>query len=207
MDFLQTIGGGGPADPGRKAIWMSGMIKLMQDACCAINRCSKPVIGVAYKVCIGAGLEMYSACDIRYATRDTVFSMREVKLGLAADVGALQRIPKACGNQSLVNSLAFTGKDFTGEFAEHKLGFCETHDCADRAKLEEKAMQLAAEIAANSPVAVWATKKTLQYSEGKTVEEGLQYVRDMNGGLLQGEDTMISVSAQMMKQKPEYAKL
>ncbi|CAD7962217.1 unnamed protein product, partial [Amoebophrya sp. A120] len=89
-------------DVGRKSLFMMNAIKEMQESCRAIQLCTKPVIGVAAKLCIGAGLEMFSACDIRYCTTDCILSVREPRMGLAADVGALQRMPRLCtGNTSL----------------------------------------------------------------------------------------------------------
>merc|ERR1711998_558647 len=84
--------------------------------------CNRPVICVAHKMAIGVGLEVFAASDIRFATEDTVFSIREPRLGLASDVGALQRLPKICSNKSLLNELAITGRDFDAKMAEAKLG-------------------------------------------------------------------------------------
>merc|ERR1711934_468801 len=93
-------------DAGRQAIFMDRSIRTMQDGCAALGKCSKPVIGVAHKVCIGAGLELFSAADMRFVTDDCVMSVREPRMGLAADLGALQRMPRACTkNSNMVTEL------------------------------------------------------------------------------------------------------
>ncbi len=99
LAYLASVGSSAPpdSDPGRHGLRLLENIRFMQSAVHAIACCPKPVIGVAYKTCIGAGLELFAACDIRYASSETVFSIREPRIGLAADLGALQRLPRACG--------------------------------------------------------------------------------------------------------------
>jgi len=205
---LLSVVAGNPdgRDPGRQAIFMDRAIKTMQEGCTALSKCSKPVIGVAHKVCIGAGLELFSACDMRFVTSDCVMSIREPRMGLAADLGALQRMPQKCAkNSHLITELCYTGRDFNGHFAAHELGFCA--DYADYGAAKEHAYGVAREIAALSPVAIQATKKTLMYSRHHSEDEGLEYVRNINGALLQAEDPMVALSAQMSKTKPVFSKL
>eukprot|EP00392_Amoebophrya_sp_AT5.2_P010151 g10204.t1 len=197
-------------DPGRKAIVLTEGVRKMQEAFTAVQRCSKPVIGVAYKVCIGAGLELLSACDIRFCTKDCVLSIREPRMGLAADLGALQRMPRQCtGNTSLLNLLVYTARDFDGHLADAQLGFSQSCGIGndERRKLEEIAFSVAREIAKLSPVAVLGTKKTMLFSSESTQAEGLEYVRTLNGGLLQTEDLKKAVEASMMKTEPKFSKL
>ena len=185
---------------------MDRSIRVMQEGCTALSKCSKPIIGVAHKVCIGAGLELFSASDIRFVTKDCTMSIREPRMGLAADLGALQRMPRACTkNSSMVTELCYTGRDFSGEYAEKELGFCQSFE--DYAAAKQRAWEVAAEIACLSPVAIQATKKTLMYSKDHSEAEGLEYVRNMNGALLQSEDPMVAVAASMAKTKPAYSKL
>ncbi|CAD7956418.1 unnamed protein product [Amoebophrya sp. A25] len=195
-------------DVARDAIAMTRGIKMMQEAFLAVRRCTKPVIGVAYKMCIGAALELLSACDIRYCTADCVLSIREPRMGLAADLGALQRMPRlANGNSSLLTVLAYTGRDFTGAVADQKLGFCETLDSNDKSELEGMAYKTAMEISSLSPVAVYGTKQTLLYSAENSEEQGLEFVRNLNGALLQSDDLMKAVQASMTKRRPSFSKL
>jgi len=79
----------------------------------AIEECRVPVVAAIHRACLGAGVDMVCAADIRYCTADSTFAIKEVMLGLAADVGTLQRMPKVMGSESLLRELAFTGRDFT----------------------------------------------------------------------------------------------
>lgn len=81
----------------------------------------KPVIASIHSACIGAGVSLITAADIRYCTEDAWFTVKEIDLGLAADVGALQRLPKVIGNQSIVRELCFTGRKVDSKEAE-KIG-------------------------------------------------------------------------------------
>lgn len=90
---------------------------FFQDAISSLEICSKPVISATHSACIGAGASLASAADIRYCTEDAWFSVKEIDLGLAADVGALQRFSKVIGNQSLVRELCFTGRKFGSQEA------------------------------------------------------------------------------------------
>jgi len=207
LSLLQEVAGNPEdRDPGRQALFMDREIRAMQEGCTALSNCSKPVIAVAQKVCIGAGLELFSAADMRFVTKDCIMSIREPRMGLAADLGALQRMPRKCAkNSHMITELCYTGRDFNGEFAERELGFCSSF--ADYGAAIEHALTVAREIAALSPVAIQATKKTLMYSRHHSEDEGLEYVRIMNGALLQADDPMVALGAQMSKTKPEFSKL
>ena len=118
----------------------------------------------------GAGLELLSAADMRFVTKDCIMSIREPRMGLAADLGALQRMPRKCAkNSHMITELCYTGRDFNGEFAEQELGFCSSF--ADYGAAIEHALTVAREIAALSPVAIQATKKTLMYSRHHSEDE------------------------------------
>ena len=164
------------------------------------------MLAVAHKVCIGAALELFAAADMRYATDDCIFSIREPRMGLAADLGALQRMPRLCTrNIQLCTELCYTGRDFSGKFAEKQLGFCSAFP--DFQKAKDHAMEIAREISKLSPVAITATKRTLTFSREHSESEGLEYVRNLNGALLQSQDPMIAVSASITKTKPVFSKL
>lgn len=109
----QAGGGGGEVDGGRTALKIRRQIKFMQLAMSCVAECPLPVIAAVHGACIGAGVDLITACDIRLASSDAKFSVREVRIGLAADVGTLQRLPKVVGNDSACRELAFTGQDFS----------------------------------------------------------------------------------------------
>ncbi|KAK3257166.1 hypothetical protein CYMTET_33737 [Cymbomonas tetramitiformis] len=192
-------------DIGRKSLILTKFVRALQNSVSAIADCNKPVICVIHGACIGVGIEVVAATDIRYCTSDATFSVREGRMGLAADVGGLQRLPKIVGNDSKIRELAFTARDFRGKEAENLGLVSQVFD--DQAGAMAAAMATAQEIAALSPVAMVATKKTLNYSREHSVEEGLDYIATLNGALLQSEDVPIAVAASQTKTKPTFSKL
>jgi len=172
-----------------------------QESMNAIERCRKPVIAAVHSHCIGGGIDMLSACDIRIAAGDAIFSIRETRIGVIADIGTLQRLPFIIGH-GYFRELALTGRDFTADEALN-MGFI-TQICEDRSRLYEEAGRLAAEIAACPPLTVQGTKDVILYSRDSGVYPGLQYVAQKNAAMLKSEDLMEAVTAFMEKRKPIY---
>jgi len=161
----------------------------------AIAQCSKPVVAAIHGPCIGAGLEVAIAADVRHCSSDAYFSIREVRIGLAADMGSLQRVPKIMANDSLVRELAFSGRDMKAPDAlKHGLVSHVLPEAGAEAVLES-ALQLAKEIAANSPVAVQGTKAGLNYSRDRTVAEGLEFMAIWNQSMVQSDDLVKAAMA------------
>lgn len=167
----------------------------------AVERCRKPVIAAVHSHCIGGGVDLLSACDIRLASQDAVFSVRETRLALVADLGTLQRLPYIVGD-GVFRDLVYTGRDFTAAEAL-KMGFL-SRVCADRAALYEEAGRVAALIASNSPLAVQGVKDTLRFTREYGVTAGLEYVAQKNAAILISEDMMEAVQAFMQKRPPEF---
>uniref|UniRef100_A0AAG5D1I8 Delta(3,5)-Delta(2,4)-dienoyl-CoA isomerase, mitochondrial n=1 Tax=Anopheles atroparvus TaxID=41427 RepID=A0AAG5D1I8_ANOAO len=190
---------------GRRGRLLEGTISLYQDCISALERCYKPVIVAVHSGCIGAGLNLITAADVRYCTRDAFFSLKEVDIGLAADVGALQRLPRVVGNQSWVRELAFTARRFACEEAQAHGLVSRVFDT--REALLEGALKLAQEIASKSPIAVQGTKKNIVYSGDHTVQEGLDHIRQINMLNLQSEDFLNAIMASQSKETPVFAKL
>jgi enoyl-CoA hydratase len=166
-----------------------------------IAECHKPVIAAVHGYCVGGGVDLVCACDIRLATKDALFSIRETRLALVADLGTLQRLPKLIG-ESWARELALTGRDFSGEEAL-KIGFV-THLCENRESLLEKAGDVAEEIAANSPLAVQGVKDAMRFSSEHGVSAGLKYVAQKNAAILISEDGFEALTAAMEKRKPVF---
>jgi enoyl-CoA hydratase len=173
----------------------------LQDSITAVARCPKPVIAAVHGYCIGGGVDLIAACDIRLASADAVFSVREAKIAIVADLGSLQRLPTIIG-AGHVAELAFTGKDISAERAK-EIGLV-NDVAADADGVLKAARALAAEIAANSPVAVQGTKAVLAANEGRTVAEGLDYVATWNAGMLASDDLVEAVTAFMEKRTPKF---
>ena len=163
--------------------------------------CPKPVLAAIHGYCIGGGVDLASACDIRLASADAVFSVRETKVAIVADLGSLQRLPHIIG-KGHVAELAYTGKDITAARAKEIGLVNEVFDDAEAVVSAARAM--AAEIAANSPLAVEGTKAVLTAGEGRSVAEGLDYVAAWNAGFLQSDDLVEAMAAFMAKRPPEF---
>ena len=198
-------GGGGadtrPASMAARARGARTEVHRLQDSVTAVARCPKPVIAAVHGYCIGGGVDLIAACDIRLASADAVFSVREAKVAIVADLGSLQRLP-AIINAGHLAELAFTGKDITAERAK-EIGL--VNDVAtDADGVLKAAHTLAAEIAANSPIAVQGTKAVLAANEGRSVAEGLDYVATWNAGMLASDDLVEAMTAFMEKRTPKF---
>ena len=195
----------GEEDLARKSINLFQFVREFQDCFTELQNCRKPVIGCIHSACVGGGVDLITATDIRLATTDAWFCVKEVDMGLAADVGTLQRLPKVIGNQSLVNELCMTARKLKSEEAE-RCGLV-SRLFVDKEAMMTSAMEMAKMIAAKSPVAVQGTKIHLNYSREHTVEEGLKNIATWNMSMLQSEDLMKSAMAAMDKssdEKPEF---
>jgi enoyl-CoA hydratase len=176
-------------------------LKTLQDGISCIQWCRKPVIAAVHGHCIGAGLDMATACDVRICSRDALFSLREAAVGFVADVGVLQRLPLIVG-QGHTREMAFTAGNVTAERAR-EIGLV-NQVLEDREALMERALALATEMAANSPLAVQASKAVLNHGMGRTVEEGLDYVAAVSTCIIPSDDLMEAVSAFAEKRRPRF---
>jgi len=173
-----------------------------QQAISSLAKCPLPVIAVVHGYCLGAGIDLITACDVRISAADGQFGVRETRIGLVADVGTLQRLPKIVG-AGHVAELAYTGKDIDAVRAE-KIGLLnDVYDSFDNAY--DAGMAMANSIAANPPMAVRGTKFILQQSEDLTTEQSLL----LNGLFtlmtsLKSNDMQESMHAFMEKRPPNY---
>uniref|UniRef100_A0A2A4JB02 Enoyl-CoA hydratase n=1 Tax=Heliothis virescens TaxID=7102 RepID=A0A2A4JB02_HELVI len=190
-------------DVARKARFHYNFIKYAQDTITSLETCVKPVIAVTHNACIGAGVNLITAADMRYCTEDAWFSVREVDVGLAPDVGTLQRLPKIIGNASVARELCFTGRNFDAKEAK-EIGLV-SQVFPDRDTAIQKVLEIAENIASKSPVAVQTTKINLVYSQSRPNDDGLLHVRLLNSVNNQGEDLTKSAIAQATKSPvPEF---
>lgn len=178
-------------------------IGRLQSVITAVSKCPMPVVAAIQGQCLGAGVDLVSACDIRVASANSIFSIRETRIGLVADVGTLQRLPKIV-SAGHVAEMAYTGKDIDAERAE-KIGLVNDVYASFEATLAA-ARHLAGEIAANSPMAVRGTKFILQQGEDLTTEQSLllnrMYVMATS---LQSNDLKEAIRAIMEKRPPSFS--
>ena len=154
--------------------------------------CRKPVIAAVHGWCIGGGVDLISAADVRLASADAKFSIREARLAIVADVGSLQRLRGIIGEGQL-RELALTGKDITAERAE-QIGLV-NDVLPDQEALMAAALEMAGEMAANSPLAVAGTKAVLNEGREEDIARGLRHVALWNSAFLHSEDLLEAVAA------------
>ncbi|CAN0275383.1 unnamed protein product, partial [Ectocarpus sp. 4 AP-2014] len=200
-----------------------------QESFTAVERCPQPVIAAIHGACVGGAVDLACACDIRLCSEDAGFCVAEVKVGLAADVGTLQRMPKIVGNESLCRELAYTGRTF-GAAEASRMGFVSRVVAApeaataaaaaaataggkpragaasaasagvsprgsQRAEVVAASILTASEIARQSPVAVFGTKRNLLYARDHSVDDGLEYAATWSGAALQAGDLSTAMRA------------
>uniref|UniRef100_A0A7E4VR63 Delta(3,5)-Delta(2,4)-dienoyl-CoA isomerase, mitochondrial n=1 Tax=Panagrellus redivivus TaxID=6233 RepID=A0A7E4VR63_PANRE len=184
-------------DIARKASEIRAFLKVAQGAYSSIEACRKPVIAAVHGYALGAATSLITAADIRYATSDSILSIKEVDIAIAADVGVLQRIQKLVGNDSLTRELVLTARNFTG--AEAKEYGLVSRTFPDKESLYDAAFLLADQIAAKSPVAVQGSKLALNYSRDHSVADSLEWMANWNISMLQSEDLIKAVMAASSK--------
>jgi enoyl-CoA hydratase len=148
-----------------------------------------------------SGIDLIAACDMRYAAEDAQFSIKEIDIGMAADVGTLQRLPRIIGD-GMLRELAYTGRTFGAEEARG-MGLV-NRVYSDTASLLDGVMGIAREIASKSPIAVTGTKEMISYMRDHRIDDGLEYVATWNAAMLQSTDLRVAMAAHMSKQKPEF---
>ena len=191
-------------EPGRAAYALRDMILKLQNTFNAIERARFPVIAAVHGACIGAGIDMITACDLRIATADAFFAVEEIHIGMAADVGTLQRLPKLIA-PAIAAELAYTGRRFQADEARTIGLVSSLHE--DRDTLLVAANELARTIAEKSPLALAGIKRNLAYSRDHSVADGLDYIATWNGGMLRAHELMAAVQAKMAKTKATYPDL
>lgn len=200
--LLASVGAQLGKDVGRNATTLRRKILELQASFNAVDNCRKPVLAAIQGYCIGGAIDLVSACDMRYCTVDAQFSIKEVDMGMAADVGTLQRLPRIIGD-GMMRELAYTGRSIDGHEAV-RIGLAnrayENHEA-----LLAGVMEIAEQIAAKSPIAVRGTKEMIRYMRDHRVEDGLEYIATWNAAMLQSEDLRLAMAAHMTKQKPEFA--
>ena len=195
---IQSFNSGCPARSREK---LRKFIIDLQETITSIERCRKPVLAAIHKACIGGAVDIIAACDMRYCTDDAYFTIREVDLGLVADIGTMQRLPTIL-NPGMMAEMAYTGRSVFGPEAE-KIGLV-NRSYATREELLTEVQKIAKTIAEKSPVVIRGTKEILLHKRDHTVADGLEYMATWNAGMLMSEDLQEAFKAYMMKRKPEF---
>lgn len=179
-------------------------ISLMQESFSVLEQCRIPVLSAIQGGCIGGGVDLVTACDIRYACEDTYFTIYEIKIGMTADVGTFPRIVKLLP-EGIVRELAYTGRRMLPDEAL-RLGFV-NKVYPDQQSMIDGVMEVAKDIASNAPLAVYGCKKMINYARDHSTADGLDYIAVWNMSMLKGEQMMESQVAAMEKRPGNFVDL
>ncbi len=170
---------------GRSREKLRRIILDLQDTLTSIERCRKPVLAAVQGPCIGGGVDLVCACDIRYCSANAYFSVKEIDVGMTADLGTLQRLPRLVGD-GLARELAYTGRRVEGAEAQ---AIRLVNRCFDTPEaLQEGVLAIARSIAAKSPLSIRGSKEMLNYARDHTVADGLDHVATWNAAMLLSAD-------------------
>ena len=173
----------------------------LQDVVTTFERCRKPVLAAVQGACIGAGLDLAVACDLRYASADANFVLKEVDMGLAADVGVLQRLPRIVG-EGVARELAYTCRPVSGAEAERLRLVNRCFDTPE--ELGGGVIEIARELAAKSPLALRGTKHAITYARDHSIADGLDQIASWSGGTLVSNDVAEGLAAFIQKRPGKY---
>ena len=186
---------------GRQREKLRRVILDLQDSLTSLERCRKPVLAAIHGACIGGGVDLVVCADMRYASSDASFAIKEIDIGMVADVGTLQRLPKLVG-QGITRELAYTGRKMDAAEAQ-RIGLV-NRVFDTREALYAGVHEIAAQIAAKSPLSIRGSKEMLNYARDHSVADGLNHVATWNAAMLQSDDLMAAMMAGMSKQQPQF---
>ncbi len=195
---------GTDSEPARKAEALRRSVLRMQETMSVVDRCRLPVLIAIQGACIGGGIDLISSADMRYCTEDAFFCIQETNIGMTADVGTLQRLPHIIPH-GIVRELTYTGR---------RMMAAEARECGlinqvftDQQALLAGVMDIAAEIAAKSPIATVGNKEMLNYARDHSIQDGLNYIATWNAAMLSRADLGEAFMARTEKRETKYADL
>jgi enoyl-CoA hydratase len=186
---------------GRTREAMRRVILDMQDTLTSLERCRKPVLAAIHNGCIGGGIDLVTCADMRYASADAYFTIKEIDIGMTADVGTLQRLPKLVGD-GITRELAYTGRKCLADEAQ-QIGLV-NRVFESREALYAGVQEIAATIAAKSPLSIRGTKEMINYTRDHSVADSLNYIATWNAAMLMSNDLTEAMTANMQKRSPIF---
>ncbi len=196
--------GSGPGEMGRVRARLRQTALMLQESFSAFEKARMPVLAAIQGGCIGGAVDMVTAADMRYCSADAFFVIQEINIGMTADVGTLQRLPKLIPD-GVARELAYTGRRLTAQRAL-EVGLVNevfpTHEA-----LVEGVLAIAAEIASKSPLAVWGSKEMLTYARDHSVADSLNHIATWQTGMFQPSDMVESFTARAEGRDPQYPDL
>ncbi|MEI2816976.1 MAG: crotonase/enoyl-CoA hydratase family protein [Microthrixaceae bacterium] len=210
MDLAVFTGGSdlltepGVSEAGRRRAHLFQTVLKLQDVFTKLEAIRQPVLAAVQGGCIGGAVDLVCAADMRYATADSFFCVQEINIGMTADVGTLQRLPKLIP-EGVARELAYTGDRMPAERAKD-VGLV-NEVFADHDALIEGVLDIAARIAAHSPLAVWGTKEVVNFARDHTVADSLRYMAAWQSGMFQPGDMMEEFAAKAERRTPSFENL
>jgi enoyl-CoA hydratase len=208
MDLSVFAGGGftkaSTSEQGRLREALRRTVLELQDSFNAIEQIRLPVLAAIQGGCIGGGVDMVSACDARYCTKDAFFCIQEINIGMVADLGTLQRLPRLIP-AGMVRELAYTGRRLSAQRAKEIGLVNEVYE--DQDALLQGVREVAREIAEHSPLAIHGTKEMLNYTRDHSVADSLLYMAAWQSGMFQPADMQESFAAKSQKRAAVFEDL
>ena len=213
LDVQAFAGGGllsGGDDPDPKRAKMQhganfyNLVRQMQDTFSCLENCRIPVLAAIQGGCIGGGVDLVTACDIRYATKNAFLNIAETNIGMTADVGTFPRLVKIIP-EGIVREMAYTGRRMPADEA-HSAGLInKVFD--DQETMLQEVMKVAQEIASKAPLAVFGCKRIINYARDHSTADTLDYVGIWNASMLQPEELMEAITANAQKRPGNFVDL
>ena len=188
-------------DPARQREVFYHEVLELQDAFTALEECRMPTIASIHGACVGGAIDMVAACDMRYCSEDAFFKIAEVDIGIAADVGTLQRLPSLIPLASL-RELAFTGRKF--DSSEAKLLGLVNEVFESQETLADEVQKIALNIAKKSPLVTRVIKKQINYARDHSVRDSLEFHATWNASLISGKDMQEAMTSYMNKTEGDF---
>ena len=192
------------AEVGRLRALLRDNVLHLQNTFTALETARMPVLVAIQGGCVGGAVDMVTAADCRYATTDAFFSIHEINIGMTADVGTLQRLPKLIP-EGVAREYAYTGRRLGAERA-HEVGLVNAV-YPDHDSMMADVFEIAAEIASKSPLAIHGTKEMLNYTRDHSVADALRYVATWQTGMFQPTDMVEAFAAQAEERDPDFQDL
>jgi enoyl-CoA hydratase len=189
-------------DEARSREKLRRLILDLQDTLSSIEQCRKPVIAAIHGACVGGGIDMITACDMRFCSADARFTVKEIDVGMTADVGTLQRLPRLVGD-GMARELAYTGRFV--DAAEAKEIRLVNRVFESNEALQAGVREIANSIASKSPLAIRGCKEMITYARDHSVADGLNYIATWNAAMLMSKDLFEAGRAAMEKRPPKFA--
>jgi enoyl-CoA hydratase len=208
MDLSVFTGGGGgglagagDAETGRLRANLRMGVRALQDSFTALEKARMPVLAAVHGGCIGGAVDMITACDMRYATEDAFVCIQEINIGMTADVGTLQRLPKLIP-EGVAREWAYTGDRIPASRAREVGLFNDLYP--DHETMVEEVLGIAGRIAAQSPLAIWGTKESITYARDHSVADALDFIATWQTGMFQPADMIETFTAKAEKRDPAF---